>query len=163
MKKTVKILKAISPAYNKETVDFEKGLEIIKKGILSLNEEKYSFFNGILNGKAEYVYFTKDNYIAYYSVPLPKKILEEKKIGLEYLTERIKIKDGFLHRWDKKSKIFVKADIIKISKCYLCIFLFLKKRLIEKYKRRIIYNILSYNFGKEFLKDKKIEKRIFDE
>jgi hypothetical protein len=129
-------------------------IDILYSSLMSLNEEKYSFFNGINNkGEMEYLYFTKDNYIVYYVKPFLKK---ENIIEIDNLTEKIKIENGYLFSWNKKTKKFEKADVKKIEECFLCRFAFFKKRLIKKIKKRLIFNIALANI-KDFDKIEKIK------
>jgi len=120
-------------------------INALKESILNLNEENYAFFNGVnKKNEMEYVYFTKDNYIAYYSVPFKEK---NNNIPIDRFTERVKVENGKLYRWNKESKRFEKANIIKIEQCFLCRIGYFKRKIIDKLKKRIIFNVSIANIN----------------
>ena len=133
------------------TVSDEEAIKTILSGALSIREENYAFLNGLKRDSLEYLYFTKDGYVAIYHVPF-----KGKELPIDFLTERVKVENGYLKRWDKKKKRFVRADVKRIQKPF---FPFLIKRKIDGIKRKIAFNVAIANFGKE--KIKKIKKVIY--
>ena len=134
-------------------------IDVLKETLLNLNEKKYSFFNGINKNKnMEYIYLTEDDYIAYYTVPFTSK----NKIEIDKLTEKIKIKNGLLYRWNKKNKKYEKTNIIKIEQCFLCKIPFFKRRLIDRLKKRLIFNLSIANI-KNKNKIDFIKRKVYDE
>lgn len=144
----IKSFKETGDVKNRILTD-EEIIKVIKESLSELNESKYSFFNGINEkNEKEYLYITDDNFIAYYTIPS-----KDKRIRVEDLTERIKIEDGILYRWDKKKKSFLKAPIVKIEECFLCKIPFFKKRMIERIKKRLMFNTAISNIkNKENIK-----------
>ena len=120
-------------------------VNVLKESILNLNEENYAFFNGVnKKNEMEYLYFTADNHIAYYSVPFRGK---NNRIPIDKLTERIKVENGRLYRWNKESKRFEKANVIKIERCFLCGIKYFKQKIIDRLKKRIIFNVSIANIN----------------
>jgi hypothetical protein len=120
----------------------EEIINPVIENLRSINERNYAFLEVAdrKKGVLIYVYLTADNYVVYY------KVEDEFEYGITALTDRVKVDvdNGLLFRWNRKRRKYEKADVLKIEKCVLCFFSFLKKRFIEQRKKKVVLNYLLY-------------------